>query len=54
MSSKEETTMRQFVESLKRLHESGKINDEKVIELFQSHKITEEEKWFILKARKGL
>ena len=43
-----------FVESLKRLHESGKLSDEKVIELFQNHKITEEEKWEILKARKGL
>lgn len=43
-----------FVESIKRLYESGKVNEEKIIELFQSHKITEEEKWFILKARKGL
>lgn len=42
-----------FVESLKRLHMNGKISDEKVIELFQNHKITEEEKWYILKARKG-
>lgn len=41
----------QFVESMKRLYANKKIDEQKVIELFQSHKITEEEKWYILKAR---
>ena len=43
--------MRQFVESLKRLHQSGRVDDKKVVELFESKKITEEEKWEILNAR---
>lgn len=42
--------MRQFVESLKRLYKDGKLETKKVIELFQSGKITEEEKWEILNA----
>ena len=42
---------RQFVESLKRLYLDDKVTSEKVIELFQSGKITEEEKWEILNAR---
>jgi hypothetical protein len=41
---------RQFVESLSRLYANGKLTSEKIIELFQSGKITEEEKWFILNA----
>ena len=45
---------RQFVESLSRLYKDGKLNTEKVIELFKIGKITEEEKWEILNARKGL
>lgn len=40
--------MNQFVESLKRLYQSDKIKIDKVIELFQNGKITEEEKWYIL------
>ena len=40
--------MRQFVESLKRLYQSGKINEEKVIELFGCGKITEDEKKYVL------
>ena len=40
--------MRQFVESLKRLYANGKLSKEKVIELFESGKITEEEKVYIL------
>lgn len=46
--------MRQFVESLKRLYENGKVDNEKIVDLFKTGKITEEEKWEILKARKGL
>lgn len=46
--------MRQFVEIIKCLYESEKINTEKVIELFQDGKITEEEKWHILKPNMGL
>ena len=42
---------RQFVESLKRLYLNNKVTSEKIIELFQSGKITEEEKWEILNAR---
>lgn len=40
--------MRQFVESLKRLYASEKLTEEKVIELFKSGKITENEKKYIL------
>lgn len=40
--------MRQFVESLKRLYANGKLNKEKVVELFESGKITENEKNYIL------
>ena len=39
---------RQFVESIKRLYVSGKINVEKIVELFESKKITEKEKDYIL------
>ena len=39
-----------FVESIRRLYRDGKIDEKKVIELFQNGKITEEEKWHILKA----
>lgn len=37
-----------FVESIKRLYRNRKINESKVIELFNSGKITEEEKDIIL------
>lgn len=37
-----------FVESLKRLYQSGKLNGEKIVELYVSGKITEEEKLYIL------
>lgn len=43
----------QFVESLKRLYANDKVSEQKIVELFKAHKITEEEKWEILKARKG-
>lgn len=46
--------MNQFVESLCRLYMDSKLTTEKVIELFQRGKITEQEKWDILNARKGL
>lgn len=41
--------MNVFVESLRRLYLSEKLTTEKVIELFQNGKITEEQKWYILK-----
>lgn len=44
----------QFVESLKRLYQAEKINANKIVELFESGKINDEEKWHILNARKGL
>lgn len=40
--------MNQFVESMKRLYESNKVTKEKVIELFNSGKITSAEKTYIL------
>lgn len=46
--------MNQFIESLCRLYRDGRLTTEKVIELFQNGKITEQEKWDILNARKGL
>jgi hypothetical protein len=43
-----------FVESMRRLYRDGKVSEKKILELFESKKITEEEKWHILNARKGL
>jgi hypothetical protein len=43
-----------FVESMRRLYIDNKVDTDKIIELFESKKITEEEKWHILNARKGL
>ena len=43
---------RQFVESMKRLYEDGKVTKEKIIELCVSKKITEEEKRYILEVKK--
>ena len=40
--------MNQFVESLKRLYNDNKIDEQKVIELFENNKITENEKAYIL------
>ena len=40
--------MRALVESLRRLYKSGRINREKVDELFKNGKITEEEYNYIL------
>ena len=42
--------MNQFVESLKRLYECDKVDEEKIIKLFNSGKVTEEEKLYILNA----
>lgn len=46
--------MNQFVESLKRLYQSGKITEEKILELFKSKKITKEEKLYILEVNSVL
>lgn len=40
--------MRQIIESLRRLHQKGIVDKEKVVELFKDGKITEEEKEYIL------
>ena len=40
--------MNQFVESMHRLYQDGKVNEKKIINLFVSGKITEEEKNYIL------
>ncbi len=45
--------MNQFVESMKRLYVSGKVKVEKIVELFESGKITEEEKVYILNVENG-
>lgn len=42
--------MRQFVESMKRLYQNGMVNKEKVIELYESGKISENEREYILGA----
>ncbi len=42
--------MRQFVESLRRLYVNGKLAEKKIVELFESGKITEKEKSYILNA----
>lgn len=43
-----------FVESMRRLYMDNKVDTKKVLELFESGKINNEEKWHILNARKGL
>jgi hypothetical protein len=40
--------MNQFVESMRRLYENKKINEEKVVALFKDGKITMDEKNYIL------
>lgn len=42
--------MNQFVESMKRLYQTGKVDEKKIIELFNNGKITEEERLYILNA----
>lgn len=39
-----------FVESMRRLYRDGKVKEEKICELFESGKITDEEKLYILNA----
>ena len=39
--------MRQFVETMKRLYANGKVDEKKIVELFESKKITKEEKDYI-------
>ena len=41
--------MKQFVESLKRLYDSRKITENKILEMYKSKKISEKEKEYILK-----
>lgn len=40
--------MNQFIESLRRLYQCGKISRETVVKLLNDKKITEEEKLYIL------
>jgi hypothetical protein len=40
--------MRQFVESMKRLYQNGMVSKEKVVQLYESGKIAENEKAYIL------
>ena len=42
--------MNQFVESMRRLYQTGKVDEKKIIELFNNGKITEEEILYILNA----
>ena len=39
-----------FVESMRRLYRDNKVDESKIIELFNNNKITEEEKLYILNA----
>jgi hypothetical protein len=39
-----------FVESMRRLYRDGKVDEKKIVELYGSGKITEEEKSYILNA----
>lgn len=39
-----------FVESMRRLYRDGKVTKNKILELFESNKITEEDKLYILNA----
>lgn len=40
--------MNQFVESMKRLYTNGMVSEKKIVELYESKKITKEEKRYIL------
>ena len=42
--------MNQFIESLRRLYQDNKINEERINKLFEDGKITVEEKLYILNA----
>lgn len=39
-----------FVESMRRLYRDGRVDEKKIIELFESKRITDEEKSYILNA----
>ena len=39
-----------FVESMRRLYRDGKVNKNKIVALYESGKITDEEKSYILNA----
>lgn len=39
-----------FVESMRRLYKDKKVTEQKILELFECEKITEEEKLYILNA----
>ena len=41
----------QFIESIKRLYDEGKVKEEKILEWYNNGKITVEEKLYILEAR---
>lgn len=43
--------MNQFVESLKRLYKDMKVTEEKICALYESGKITEKEKKYILEVK---
>lgn len=43
--------MNQFVESMRRLYKDEKVSEQKIVELFESKKITEEEKLYILNVK---
>ena len=40
-----------FVESMRRLYRDNKVDEQKILELFGSKKITEEEKRYILEVK---
>lgn len=40
--------VKQFIKSLRRLYQDGKLNEERVIKLFEDGKISAEEKLYIL------
>lgn len=46
--------MRQIIESLRRLHQKGIVDKAKVVELFESKKINEEELKYILEVNQAL
>ena len=46
--------MRQIIESLRRLHQKGIVDEAKVVELFESKKINEEELKYILEVNQVL
>ena len=43
-----------FIESLRRLYQDGKIEKEKIVELYVSGKITEKDKMYILEVNQVL